>query len=538
MTRVHRLLIMIVLILPVMAAASELDDLRPFQGRVINEIIIIRKNIFDDEMLSNPPFYYRWANSLHIKTKENVVHRELLFDVGDTLDVQRIIETERNLRAGGFIGEIYIAAEPAGDSGVELAITTTDLWTTKAEIFLDIAGGNYTTGMSFTEANLLGLGKYVQVLGQAGNDQDGYAAYYVDSRLFGSRLSLDFGHTNFTYARGFSINLTRPQYSLTVPFGTRAGFAASDERPRLFHGGEEIFRYHQARRVINAAAIYTIGQNRRLNFSVGYDLDKFDYSADRPGDPLNVIIPPDETVSYPSIGIGVAQIKYDVGRFIDAGGNPEDLTLGVALKMNFGRSDKPFGANYIADYQAASAEALVHPRDDVYIASAERAVWWNRDSRNERVAHSSEMLFYYKPTEMHLLAIHALTDFAWRQKATYQVVLGGGNGLRGYSYHELAGSKLALGNIEYRFFTPITILTVRLGAAAFFDIGNVWRPSQDIDLRELKSGIGVGLRFGLTRASTARVISLDIARALSENKFFIGFGTASAFGLRNFDLGE
>ena len=270
----------------------------------------------------------------------------------------------------------------------------------------------------------------------------------------------------------------------------------------------------------------------------GYDLDKTDYSVDRPGDPLNAIIPPDETVSYPSIGVGVAAINYDIARFIDAAGNPEDLTLGGSLRLTFGRSDTPFGADYIANYQAATAQFVTRPRNGVFIAGADKLIWWRRDGQNERLRHVSETLFYVKPARMHLLAFHALTDFAWRQRPTYQVVLGAGNGLRGYTFHESAGTRLAVGNVEYRFFTPLTILTVRLGAAAFFDIGNVWRRSQHIDIGGLKSGVGVGLRLGLTRASTAKVISLDIARALSKDEYFIGFGTSASFSLRDFSLNE
>ncbi|OGC91585.1 MAG: hypothetical protein A2W25_10740 [candidate division Zixibacteria bacterium RBG_16_53_22] len=536
--RINILFMSIIVLYPPAAESFIYDDLEPFRGRIIEKINIVRRNVFDSEMQNDPPFYYRWANSLHIITRENVVRRELLFGIGDSLDIQQVIETERNLRAAGFIGEIDIGVIPASDSGIELIVTTTDLWTTKVEIYLDVAGGNYTTGLAFTEANLLGLGKYIQALGQIGNDQDGYAAYYIDNRLLGSRLALSFAHVNFTYSRGISLSLARPQYSLAVPFGAGMALEATEERPRLFSGGEEFFRYHQEKRIIIAGATYTFGRNQRLSINGAYNLDKTDYAVELQGHPLNSMIPPDETISYPTVGVSIASIKYDIARFVDAAGNPEDLSLGGALKFTFGRSDVPFGADYIANYQAASARFLLCPRNGVYVGGSDKVIWWSRSGQAERIRHQSELSFYYKPAAMHLLAIHGLADFAWRQKPTYQVILGGGNGLRGYSYHELAGNRLALGNIEYRFYTPITILTVRLGAAAFFDIGNVWRRSQDIDPGELKSGVGLGLRFGLTKSSTARVVSLDFAKALSKDEFFIGFGTASPFNLKNFDLND
>jgi hypothetical protein len=524
-------------LLPILA--SELDqNLGPYQGEVIGKLTIVRKNVFDDEMPANPPFYYRWGNSLHIVTRDRVVRRELLFAVGDTLDLQRVLETERNLRAAGFIGEIEIVAVPDSSGALELVVTTTDLWTTKAEIFLGVAGGNYSTGVAFTEANLLGLGKYIQLLGQAGNDQDGYAIYYADSRLFGSRFGVNFLHSNFTYSRGLSFGLSRPQYSLSVPFGISFGYSHFHDKPRLFSGGDEIFRYRQDEQIVTADGVYSIGQNRRLNLSAGFDFDDTKYSAEWLNHPLDGIIPQDETYSFPSFGIGAATIRYDIDRFLDAAGSPEDLTLGASFKSEFGRSDESFGADYIGNYQAASAHFLARPYRGVFIGGADKVTWWKRESRTELIRHRSEFAVYYKPAETHLLTIHSLTDFAWRQKSVYQVVLGGGNGLRGYSFHEFAGNRLAMGNIEYRFYTPITILTVRLGAAVFFDIGHVWARSQKIELGDLNSGVGFGLRFGLTKASTSRVITLDFAKALSRDEFFIGFGTASIFNLKNFGLSE
>ncbi len=107
--------------------------------------------------------------------------------------------------------------------------------------------------------------------------------------------------------------------------------------------------------------------------------------------------------------------------------------------------------------------------------------------------------------------------------------------MRGYSAYEFSGNRMALGNIEYRFYFPLEILTVRLGAAAFFDIGNVWYRGEKIDLTDLKSDLGIGLRFGLTRSSTSRILRLDLAKSLSDNDLFVSFATGMLFSLKTFD---
>ncbi len=511
-------------------AYIDISDLQPYTGRTITKIDIVRKNIFDDKIASDhgSPFYYRWANSLHIMTRQSVIERELLFKVGNKLDLERIIETERNLRLGGFIGEVNIEAASDGADGVDLKVVTTDLWTTKVSVFADLAGGKYATGIDLVEQNLFGYGKTIDILGQVGNDQKGYNLLYLDNRLIGSRLALGLMATDFTYDRGFSISLGHPQYSLSVHTSYKAIFSQFDTRPRLFYKGNEYFRYKNKNTLSNFEGAYIFGNYTRLGVIVGYDYEKYNYSPNDPNSTFNYLIPPNEVISYPLIGLSGSVIQYDVERYLDGPGLPEDLTLGASLKATIGRSAKIFGATYRGYFPKMTAQFLFKPGSRTFIGGIESISWWHRNGRNERIRHISEAAFYYKPYYNHVLVLHALTDFAWRQKSTYQVFLGGGNGLRGHSYYEFSGTKSALANIEYRFYLPIEILTVKLGAAAFFDIGNVWRSDQHIKLGDLKSDVGVGLRFGLTRSSTSRVVNLDIARALSHYGVFVVFSSSTS----------
>ena len=90
---------MVVLIISV-ARADTIDTIRTdtdsslYEGRIISKIQIVRKNVFDDLVARNAPFYYSWANSLHIVTRERIVRNELLFKVGDSLNSEKIFESK------------------------------------------------------------------------------------------------------------------------------------------------------------------------------------------------------------------------------------------------------------------------------------------------------------------------------------------------------------------------------------------------------------------------------------------------------------
>jgi hypothetical protein len=511
------------------------EDLAAYEGRVIKNIEIVRKNVFDDLIGETIPFYYRWANSLHIKTRERIVKSELLFDVGERLDIDKAVESERNLRLRGFIGEAFITAKPNGPDGVDLTVTTIDYWSTKISVFSELGGGDYIIGAAASEVNFLGYGQTVELSAQTGSEQDGYSFLIEENRLAGSRLATSLFYADYTLGEDLSFSFSRPQYSVSVSTGLTTRYQKNPGIGRLFFQGREFFRYNRTLQRFDLSSVYSSGRFRRADFYFDYAYDSRQYSPEDINSPYNHLIPPDEIRSYPSIGIGLSFIKYNLVRFLDEAGTPEDLKLGASLKFSIGRSLSEFGADFQGTRPEISLSILAKPAIPVFIGAKDVVCWWRYGGRNVEIRHRTEAMLYYKTGSTQVLALRGLTDFAWRQKRNYQIILGGGNGLRGYSVYEFSGSRLALGNIEYRVYFPLEILTVRFGAAAFFDIGRVWYGAEKINLEDLRSDFGIGLRFGLTRSSTSRVLRLDLAKSLSDNEVLVSFATGMVFSLKIFD---
>jgi len=507
------------------------ENLRPFEGRIIKNIDIVRKNVFANGE-ADLPFYYRWANSLHIKTRKSVIEGELLFKVGEPLAVEKIVESARNIRLRKFIGEVIITGSPNGDDGVDITVITYDNWTTKVALFLETSGDSYEYGASVAEDNLLGYGRMIQLTGILSDDDDGYTVFFNDDRVGRTRWSGSFLYSRFQLNKTILFSAALPQYSLDVPYGVYATVGRTDGTIRLFSSGEEFFRYNRLFDTVNFESVYSIGREKRLNLYAFYNYEDYDYSNYYDNTLYNdILIPPDERRSYPSLGIGGALIKYEFARYLDEAGTPEDLTSGGSAKVIMGRSIPEFGADFIGTRTIISSNFLARPFGPVFIKAADLVEWWYRKGRRERIRHLSELMFYFKTAATQVFAVRAFTNFAWRERPDYQTILGGSNGLRGYSSHELEGNRLALGNMEYRFYTPLEIFTVRVGGALFFDIGDVWSNGETIRFDNLKSDVGIGLRLGLTKSSTSRVLRFDIARALTEDNYYISLGTGMVFNL-------
>ncbi|MCP4580259.1 MAG: BamA/TamA family outer membrane protein, partial [candidate division Zixibacteria bacterium] len=199
------------------------------------------------------------------------------------------------------------------------------------------------------------------------------------------------------------------------------------------------------------------------------------------------------------------------------------------------RSSSEFGADYEATLVSLETGFFFQPVSGVYTGFKNSYTHnYIGDLKRDRIVNVMQSILYFKPSTYHLLALRTVSSFAWRHKANYRTVLGGDNGLRGYPDRYFNGTRLALVNTEYRVFSPIEILTVGLGGALFFDAGYIWDEHEKIGLSDLRSNIGLGLRFGLTKSSTARIIRLDVARALSDDNWFISFGTENLFSLARF----
>ncbi|MCS7066863.1 MAG: outer membrane protein assembly factor, partial [Fimbriimonadales bacterium] len=80
--------------------------------------------------------------------------------------------------------------------------------------------------------------------------------------------------------------------------------------------------------------------------------------------------------------------------------------------------------------------------------------------------------------------------------------LGGFELLRGYDQDEFRGDQMLLGSAEFRF--PVM---EAVQGALFVDVGAAWDRGQTFQARDVRAGIGAGLRF----ASPIGVIRFDLA---------------------------
>jgi hypothetical protein len=155
--------------------------LGPLSGRRIDSVLVETAN----------PDLGRFAGivgRMHVRTRPEVVRRELLFAPGDTVDTLRVAESLRRLRKLPFLEYAHIesrrCAAPSGES-LTLNVATRDTWTTRP----DIKASRSSPRFGMTERNLLGTGSTVFLGLVSRNGSLGVGASAFDAFGFGSGMT-------------------------------------------------------------------------------------------------------------------------------------------------------------------------------------------------------------------------------------------------------------------------------------------------------------------------------------------------------------
>ena len=97
--------------------------------------------------------------------------------------------------------------------------------------------------------------------------------------------------------------------------------------------------------------------------------------------------------------------------------------------------------------------------------------------------------------------------------------LGGANSIRGFKEYRFPDTRNLLLNAEYRW-----EVWSYVDFAFFYDAGKVFSKAADLDLRNLKSGYGFGIR---AHSPTGMVVRFDFSR--SNEGFILHIGSGPSF---------
>lgn len=511
----------VLLWLPIISAADStanepIPDARALEasGAQIREVILEKHNIFDLSDPAENKWLYRWANRLHVVTRDSVIDNQLLFRAGDNFEQRLLEESERILRANRFIFDADIEPVHYEDGVVDLRVTTQDVWSLTPDFSFSRSGGENRTAIGIEETNFFGRGQLLRLKWIDSVDRTSTQFDFEDRNLGSSWVSMFLrvadnsdGKTNF-------LSVIRPFYALDSRWTAGGWISNGDRRTALYRLGEEAAEYRHEREYLTAFSGWSRGleDGWARRWSVGYVYDDNEFSEAL--DPtLPAVIPEDRKLVYPFLGLEILEDNFSTSSNTNQIGRTEDFFIGMRFSASLGWADPSFGADREALIGSATTNLGFGTLDKTALLLS-LAANGRRESGNTVNAKTAAVArFYHRQSEKRLFFMTLSGVVGHDLDLDNLVQLGGKSGLRGYPLRYQTGDSKLLFTVEQRYFTdwyPWRLF--RVGGAVFFDVGRTWgdNPIGEPNLGWLRD-VGFGFRFAPTRFSTNKVAHLDFA---------------------------
>lgn len=459
----------------------------------------------------------------HRQTVPEAIEPFVLLRVGDTCDMDRVVETERMLRAQPYLANAAIEIVPLAERGVRLIVTTTD------EIPLVIGGrwrDDRPSSFTYGNDNLGGRGMSARLRWDEGFAyRDGFGSEFAHYHLIG-RSTARFAAIRGTLDEHYGAQLTRAYLTDAQNTAWHIGTSRREGFADFLRNGGPPIALELDREVVDAGVLLRVGSDRR-RIMVGL-IGSYEHVM--PGSRGVVLadtgfaLDPDTTLT----GRFSSWRDTRVGAVVSA--RWIDYTPVIGLDSSGGRQDVPTGAQFAltAGHGVTGDRRDPFASLDFYTATTigGSLLAFHMISEGRRSARfqfsdvvaGGQIAWYSKPSRRRTRMVRAEYGGAWHMTLPLQLSLADRiGGVRGYRGADEAGSQRAVVRYEERFSLGGMWGVAGVGIAGFTDVGKVRAGDVPFGVSTaVRPSVGVALLAAVPRQSQ-RLIRLDVAVPLIRN---------------------
>jgi hypothetical protein len=508
------LLALFLLPMPAPLTAQTWEELEE-AGAVVESVEIRIGEVFDLEDPREDHALGRLANLVHIRSRESIVAREIIFQAGEPVSAALIRETERNLRALGYTGEAEIVPELRHDGTLRALVVVEDAWSLKGGFKFRYQGTKAEWGINVEEVNLFGFGKTLQFGYEESRERQTLKGGYRDPRLLGSRWQLGGSYADLSDGSRKRFSLRRPFYAMETEWAALASLFAEESSVRLYHLGEEVARipsdFNEA--LLGLWKSFPAGRRSVLRVGVEYRVDEAVYGEAVTAE--GSVLHPAESSDRDLRGFFLAG-QYLEDRHIVLGnmasiGKTEDVNMGWDIRGAAGLFSEAFGGGQEAFAAEIDISRNWKPGPDRLVGVVGGAEGRLSGGRWEETLAILKLVAYDQRFPRQTLAARASFVGGNRLAPENLLYIGADDGLRGYVNEFLAGDRRWVVGLEDRIITDYTFWGLaQLGFTAFFDAGAIRRLDGG-DWSRVYADVGGGFRIGNLKSAFGRITLATIA---------------------------
>jgi outer membrane protein assembly factor BamA len=489
-------------------------------GARVGTIHYTRLPIFDETNPRENNTLFRWANAFHVLTQIKTIQQELLFAPGDAYQQRLIDESGRILRGSRYLYDSAIRLVSHCAGTVDVEVITRDLWSLSPEISYDRSGGNSSHRIGIADTNLLGAGKRISISSKRDIDRNSLRLAYEDDNIRGSRTRTQLAYTESDDGQTQLVHIYKPFYALDSRRAWRLRLQTDSRQEGQYRRGNQVSKVvhntDSLQSSYGASDGLLDGYTERWRLGYGYKKDTFERVS---GEPSPNQFPQNRTLSYPFLNYAVVEDNYKTAFNLDQIHRTEDLHLGIAVNAQLGYAAKALGSDQnrlvltgsVHDTLSYNARNLLQHRLTWY------GLWNQEQDKGEDIQLDYNLRYFHSQTDKRSFFAQLDVTYTRGLNTHRQVVLGGESGARAFDSRFQTGDRRVLLTLEERQYTPIHFLNlIRVGYAAFFDIGRAWQPGVDDGIdQDLLADVGVGLRLASSKANSGSIVHIDVAFPLT-----------------------
>ncbi|WP_299809143.1 hypothetical protein [uncultured Shewanella sp.] len=488
------------------------------QKKQTKNIVIKSNDIFD---LSDPEtfFIHRWANYLHINTRDLVVRDKLSFSEGDKISQKDLEEAQRLLRAQAYIRDARVTfSQPAADAdladeGENILVETWDNWSLLPTFSASHSGGESKFSIGLKEDNLLGYGIRTRVKYQSDADRTGYK-FAIEAPVYFIRhatIAADFydnsdGQATYLY-------FEKPFYSLDSTHMYSAEYLDDYRVDTLKQNGQDINEFEHTETYNNGRFGWLVDRNSdelsRIIAGVTQDRHEFAHIDSYPTSEL----PQDRDFLYPWLAYQYLQDDFKVLNNVHLINYNEDFNLGWQHYFRLGLETRDLNDNSPVGYHVDWRSSRGYQGDEqlILLEMDAKGVFATNQKDFYQINVAAEYFFHLSPKWTAYSKLRLSTS--QNNYLDKPFALGDETGVRGYPNDYQYGDHQWAFTAEIRNYPNINLYQLaELGWAIFTDIGHAFGGTDANNAVSSPIGsFGIGARIYSSKSSYGNVAHIDLS---------------------------
>lgn len=316
----------------------------PFENKKIKDVKVKQIDIFGTNIEDTTEYHAekfgRFLNKIHVNTWPRIIKKNLLFDPGDPIDANQLLDSERLLRSLDFIQDARILVDTLDDNTANIHVVTKDLlpW------IIELGPTQYEHSLlSIGYNNIAGFGHEFEYVMIQENDLGllpGSDFYYRIPSILGSYTLLELNYSSLFSAQGFGFRFDREFVTQEIKYagGVQAGNYGRGVIDYYDFESDTAYAQYYSERIQSAwlgrafqtnMRIGALGFKKRTNIVISSSYDNRNF-YDKP------FVSADSNYRFHNyqnilVGFGVNSRKFYTDNFVLKFGRTEDIPTGGSL---------------------------------------------------------------------------------------------------------------------------------------------------------------------------------------------------------------